>query len=110
MPKFRQRWTEPLARTPHPNATTTLPCQACGGNSLESFYELSNVPAHSCLLLPTRAEALAFPRGDIELVFCHDCGFIGNARFDIGLYAAVRSNRDPRISEAQLTLHLAVDI
>jgi hypothetical protein len=85
MPKFRQRWTEPLARTPYPNATTALPCQACGGSSLESFYELSNVPAHSCLLLPTRAEALAFPRGDIELVFCHDCGFIGNARFDIGL-------------------------
>ena len=85
MPKFRQRWTEPLARSPQPNPTTTLPCQACGGSSVESFYELNNVPAHSCLLLPTRAEALAFPRGDIELVFCHDCGFIGNARFDIGL-------------------------
>jgi hypothetical protein len=85
MPKFRQRWTEPLARSPHPNPATTLPCQACGGSSVESFYELNNVPAHSCLLLPTRAEALAFPRGDIELVFCHDCGFIGNARFDIGL-------------------------
>ena len=85
MPKFRQRWTEPLARTPYPDAATAPPCQACGGSSLESFYELSNVPAHSCLLLPTRAEALAFPRGDIELVFCHDCGFIGNARFDIGL-------------------------
>ena len=75
----------PLAKTPYPNATTALPCQACGGSSLESFYELNNVPAHSCLLLPTRAAALAFPRGDIELVFCHDCGFIGNARFDIGL-------------------------
>jgi C-methyltransferase C-terminal domain/Methyltransferase domain len=85
MPKFRQRWTEPLARDPYPNPTTALPCQACGGSSLESFYELNDVPAHSCLLLPTRAEALAFPRGDIELVFCHDCGFIGNARFDIGL-------------------------
>jgi C-methyltransferase C-terminal domain/Methyltransferase domain len=85
MPKFRQRWTEPLAKAPYPNATTALPCQACGGSSLESFYELNNVPAHSCLLLPTRAAALAFPRGDIELVFCHDCGFIGNARFDIGL-------------------------
>lgn len=85
MPKLRQRWTEPLATTAYPRSATTLPCQACGGTALESFYELSNVPAHSCLLLPTRAEALAFPRGDIELVFCHDCGFIGNARFDIGL-------------------------
>jgi hypothetical protein len=36
-------------------------------------------------LLPTRAQALAFPRGDLELVFCQDCGFIGNARFDVRL-------------------------
>jgi hypothetical protein len=85
MPKYRQRLTEPLARIPYPEATTSLPCQACGGSSQESFYELSNVPAHSCLLLPTRREALTFPRGDIELVFCHDCGFIGNTRFDVGL-------------------------
>jgi Methyltransferase domain/C-methyltransferase C-terminal domain len=62
-----------------------LPCQACGSHNVESFYKLNNVPAHSCLLLPTRKEALAFPRGNIDLVFCHDCGFIGNAAFDIGL-------------------------
>ena len=85
MPKFRQRLTEPLATTVYPRSAAALPCQACGGTALESFYELDNVPAHSCLLLPTRAEALAFPRGDLKLVFCHDCGFIGNARFDIGL-------------------------
>ena len=85
MPKFRQRLTEPLATSAYPRSATTLPCQACGSTAVESFYELNNVPAHSCLLLPTRAEALAFPRGDLELVFCHDCGFIGNARFDIGL-------------------------
>ena len=86
MPKYRQRWSEQSLATRHyPNTATALACQACGGSTLESFYELSNVPAHSCLLLPTRQEALDFPRGDIELVFCRDCGFIGNARFDIGL-------------------------
>jgi C-methyltransferase C-terminal domain/Methyltransferase domain len=85
MPKFRQRLAEPLARSVYPDSTGPLPCQACGSHALESFYQLNDVPAHSCLLLPTRAEALAFPRGDIELVFCNDCGFIGNARFDIGL-------------------------
>jgi hypothetical protein len=60
----------------------TTTCQACGKSELESFYQVRDVPAHSCLMLPTRAAALAFPRGDIELVFCHDCGFIGNSRFD----------------------------
>ena len=62
-----------------------LDCQACGGTELESFYQINDVPAHSCLMLPTRAEALAFPRGDIELAFCRDCGFISNIRFDVTL-------------------------
>jgi C-methyltransferase C-terminal domain/Methyltransferase domain len=85
MPELRQRAAELPATSGYPHAATAWSCQACGGTALESFYELRNVPAHSCLLLPTRKQALAFPRGDIELVFCNDCGFIGNARFDIGL-------------------------
>jgi hypothetical protein len=85
MPELRQRLAEPLATSAYPRTGTAPPCQACGGTALESFYELRGVPAHSCLLLPTRKEALTFPRGDLELVFCHECGFIGNARFDVGL-------------------------
>src|SRR6185437_14976448 len=57
-------------------------CQACGGGDVHTFYRVSGVPAHSCLMLSSRAEALAFPRGDIELGFCRGCGFIGNVRFD----------------------------
>jgi SAM-dependent methyltransferase len=60
-------------------------CQACGGGDLQIFYRIDGVPAHSCLMLSSRAEALAFPRGDIELGFCRRCGFIGNVRFDTGL-------------------------
>jgi hypothetical protein len=62
-----------------------LPCPACGGSDLESFYQVNDVPAHSCLMLPTRDAAVAFPRGDIELAFCRDCGFISNIRFDVSL-------------------------
>ena len=43
------------------------------------------MPAHSCLMFSSRPEALAFPRGDIELGFCGRCGFIGNVRFDPAL-------------------------
>lgn len=89
MTELRRRLAEPLATgtraEPDRHTAPPVPCRACGGSALESFYELRNVPAHSCLLLPSRAEALAFPRGDLELVFCHDCGFIANARFDIRL-------------------------
>jgi len=60
-------------------------CPACGGRDLESFYQINDVPAHSCLMLPTRDEALTFPRGDIDLAFCRDCGFISNTRFDVSL-------------------------
>jgi hypothetical protein len=85
MTELQRRRAQPRTQSAQPMAATAPACQACGSSELESFYQLRNVPAHSCLLLPTRQEALAFPRGDIELVFCHDCGFIGNVRFDIGL-------------------------
>ncbi len=57
-------------------------CNACGGSDVQIFYRVQGVPAHSCLMLSSREEALAFPRGDIELGFCRGCGFIGNVRFD----------------------------
>jgi Methyltransferase domain/C-methyltransferase C-terminal domain len=60
-------------------------CNSCGGTDLRVFYRVRNVPAHSCLMLSSREEALAFPRGDIELGFCAGCGFIGNVRFDPAL-------------------------
>jgi|SRR5579883_2337476 len=60
-------------------------CNACGGGDIQLFYRVKDVPAHSCLMLSSREEALAFPRGDIELGFCRGCGFIGNVRFDPGL-------------------------
>ena len=54
-------------------------CAACGGGDIRTFYQVKDVPAHSCLMLSSREEALAFPRGDIELGFCGGCGFIGSA-------------------------------
>lgn len=66
-----------------PRASTRAhECQACGGGDVQIFYRIEGVPAHSCLMLSSREEALAFPRGDIELGFCRGCGFIGNVRFD----------------------------
>jgi SAM-dependent methyltransferase len=68
----------PLAREPST-------CNACGSGEIQVFYRIKDVPAHSCLMLSTREEARAFPRGQIELGFCKGCGFIGNLRFDPGL-------------------------
>lgn len=57
-------------------------CRSCGGTDLEPFYEVRGIPVHSCLMVPTREEALTFPRGDLRLDFCSACGFIQNSRFE----------------------------
>jgi len=49
------------------------------------FYRVANVPVHSCLALETREEAVGFPRGEMVLAFCEQCGFIANIAFDPGL-------------------------
>lgn len=72
-----------MAETGTPDRTV---CAACRADELTPFYHLSGIPVHSCLLVESRAAALAFPTGDLELVFCRRCGFIGNRRFDPSLH------------------------
>ncbi len=64
------------------NPLKPIPCPACGSIRNDIFYVLAGIPVHSVLLVPTRAEALEFPRGDLRLAFCQDCGFIFNSAFD----------------------------
>lgn len=65
-------------------ARTSTPstCPACGAAPLRAFHEVRGVPAHSVLLMPTRVQALEYPRGDIVLGCCEVCGFISNTAFD----------------------------
>jgi len=57
-------------------------CHSCGAQEMTIFYEVENIPAHSCLLMPTREAALSYPKRDLRLGFCHACGFIQNTVFD----------------------------
>lgn len=57
-------------------------CPSCGERGMQVFFELQGVPTNSCILLGTREEALAYPRGDLQLAFCPPCGFISNMAFD----------------------------
>lgn len=56
-------------------------CAACRQGPMHVFYELESVPASSCILVPTRDEALRYPRGDIVLGCCSNCGYIANTEF-----------------------------
>ena len=57
-------------------------CQNCGAQAMSTFYEVRNVPVHTCLMMSTRQEALRFPKGEIVLGFCEECGLISNVAFD----------------------------
>ncbi len=62
-------------------------CPACGNPQMDVFFEQRAIPTNSCLLLDTREEAEGFPRGDLELGFCHRCGFLSNVVFDAAEYS-----------------------
>ncbi|WP_206203038.1 class I SAM-dependent methyltransferase [Thioalkalivibrio sp. XN8] len=49
---------------------------------MEIFLEISGVPTNSCILFDTPQAAKAWPRGDIRLGFCPECGFVSNTAFD----------------------------
>jgi SAM-dependent methyltransferase len=60
-------------------------CPSCASTRPEVFHEQGSIPVHSCRLVETREEALAFPRGTLRLAFCPDCGFITNTAYDAAL-------------------------
>ena len=64
------------------NKTADKSCPSCGSTELFSFYEVGNVPVHSVLNMQTREMAVNYPKGDISLGFCGECGFITNVDFD----------------------------
>ncbi len=57
-------------------------CPCCGGPETQSIYRVRDIPVHSCVLLDTLEDALKFPRRDLDLAFCSDCGFAFNSIFD----------------------------
>ena len=63
-----------------------ITCRGCGARDVTVFYEATGVPAHSVLLMPTREEAVGYPRGDVRLGLCRACGFISNVAFDPSLH------------------------
>jgi len=57
-------------------------CPSCARAGMMEFYAFHGAPVHSVLLMPTREEAVSYPRGSIRLGFCEGCGFISNTAYD----------------------------
>lgn len=56
-------------------------CPACGTHGLHVLYKVDRTPVQSNLLMRTREEALALPRGTMRLGLCRVCGFLANLSF-----------------------------
>ena len=69
-------------------------CPNCHKRGMTLFYEVRDVPVHTCVMLSTQIDALNFPRGDIELGFCEECGFISNVAFNPNLIDYSKSYED----------------
>ncbi|MEZ5988063.1 MAG: methyltransferase domain-containing protein [Planctomycetota bacterium] len=67
--------------------TRTDRCQACGHEGMRPFFEVAEIPIHSCLLMRTREQALDIARRDLELGFCPACGFVQNLVFDAAVHS-----------------------
>ncbi|MFC1889608.1 class I SAM-dependent methyltransferase [Thermodesulfobacteriota bacterium] len=59
-----------------------LPCPACHSKGMSIFFQQKAIPSNSCILLPSREEAIGYPNGDLSLGFCPECGFISNTAFN----------------------------
>jgi len=57
-------------------------CPSCIDGKMTSFYQVNNVPTNSCILLDSKEDAIAYPRGNVDLKHCKQCGFISNMAFD----------------------------
>lgn len=68
-----------------PGETVGVSCPNCRSEGLVLFYEADQAPVHSVLLHRSRTDAIEFPKGNIRLGFCKNCGFITNIEFDPSL-------------------------
>ncbi len=57
-------------------------CLACGSDQVSKFLQLAQVPVFCNVLWDTPEQALAAPRGDLDLTICDVCGHVFNQGFD----------------------------
>ncbi len=61
---------------------TNAPCPACGSTALTPFHQMKGIPALSCTIWDSVAEAKSCPQGDIDLSLCQTCGLLINTAFE----------------------------
>ena len=57
-------------------------CIVCQSDKLTDVIKIEDIPTHCNLLFDSREKAVNIARGDINLVFCENCGHFFNTSFD----------------------------
>lgn len=57
-------------------------CPSCHSTNVNDFFSIPDAPVQSLVTIKDKKEALSIPRTNIDLCFCHHCGFIFNSSFD----------------------------
>lgn len=65
----------------------TIECPICRSRSCEAFWCIESAPVTCASIFDTRDEALAVPKGRVDLTVCRSCGFVFNPCFDPALGA-----------------------
>lgn len=61
----------------------SITCPVCDSHLINRFLFRENFPIPVNLLLPEQEKAVRINRGNLELVFCEECGLIFNQNFDL---------------------------
>ena len=62
----------------------TSKCPVCNSDGTSLFLSRKDVPVHQNLLMNRQSEARSIARDDLEMLCCHECGFVFSSTFDIG--------------------------
>jgi hypothetical protein len=62
-----------------------MDCPVCCSTHLRGVLRIPAIPVLCNVIWEKREDALAVPRGDVDLVFCEDCGHVFNQAFDPAL-------------------------
>lgn len=57
-------------------------CQVCRSKNIYTFFELIDMPVNIGIQYSSQDRARECPKGDIQLTYCEECGFIWNRAFD----------------------------
>ncbi len=64
------------------HSSNSQPCYLCGSTHTEDFFTLPPIPTMDGVMSNSVEEALNAVRGQIQLRFCHYCGYVGNEGYD----------------------------